>query len=291
MPHQHLICYIPVIHDGYLKWLADYPDASIHILGDHILTPRFDYLRKDIRALPAKSVIELLRGIGRNATEVKEASEVKRLLQTGGVIMPDDDISHALAAEFRAKNVVFEPVFLRWDRKAVETNLEVMPDRTLSMSADDPIVLALSDEAAKSTNWWRNVGAALVTNGQIVSLAHNNSVPTEYSSALDGDPRILAQRGSAIDTSIDIHAESRLIADAASRGTKLAGSAIYITTFPCPTCAKLIAASGIRHCYFVEGYASLDGQSILKANDVEIIKIETRLQISTRQKLTKYPKA
>ncbi len=291
MTKRHIVCYVPVIHQGYIDFFAQYPEADIYLLGTPVLASRFDYLCKDIRALQPANVAALLKGMGRSATEVTDASQVKQVLQTESAIMPDDDISHALAEEFGARRVVFEPVFLRWDRKATDTNQEVRPDRTVSLTAaDDPLISALYSEAGKSTNWWRNVGAAVVENGQVISLAHNGSVPTEYSSVLDGDPRILAQRGAAIDTSIDIHAESRLIGEAAAQGIKLSGKAMYVTTFPCPTCAKLIAASGIRQCYFVEGYASLDGQSILRANNVEIIKIETSPPEISRQKSKPYPK-
>ncbi len=291
MTKRHIVCYVPVIHQGYIDFFAQYPEADIYLLSAPVLASRFDYLRKDIRALQPANVAALLKGMGRSATEVTDASQVKQVLQTESVIMPDDDISHALAEEFGAGRVVFEPVFLRWDRKATDTNQEVRPDRTVSLTAaDDPLISALYSEAGKSTNWWRNVGAAVVENGQVISLAHNGSVPTEYSSALDGDPRILAQRGAAIDTSIDIHAESRLIGEAAAQGIKLSGKAMYVTTFPCPTCAKLIAASGIHQCYFVEGYASIDGQSILQANNVEIIKIETSPPEISRQKSKPYPK-
>ena len=292
MTRQHLVCYVPVLHQGYLDFFASYPDAEIHVMGGAVLGSRFDYLRKDIRALKPAAVTMLLNGMGRKATEVKTESQVKDLFQKRQVIVPDDDISHTLAEKFGAHGVVFVPVFLRWDRKSVDTNTDVKPDKVVTLPAADPIVEALYAEAGKSTNWWRNVGAALVSGDKVTALAHNGSVPTEYSSAIDGDPRILANRGSAIDTSVDIHAESRLIGQAASRGDCLAEKAIYVSTFPCPTCAKLIAASGIRKCYFIEGYATLDGQSILKANAIEIIKIDTEATPSnTRQRAQAYPDA
>ncbi|QQS19565.1 deoxycytidylate deaminase [Candidatus Saccharibacteria bacterium] len=288
MASQHIICYVPVIHEGYVNFFAKYPGASIGVLGKDVLSKRFDYLRKDIRALHPEKVATILRGIGRVA-EVIDEPTLKEVLRSGGVVMPDDDISHALAKEFGASEVTFEPVFLRWDRQAIDTNQVVHPDKVLSVAGNDSIIAALYAEASKSTNWWRTVGAAIVADGELVATAHNGSVPTAFSSAIDGDPRILANRGSAIDTSIDIHAESRLIGKAAAEGKKLSGTSIYVSTFPCPTCAKLIAASGITQCYYVEGYASIDGQSILKNNAVEIIKITAKTPATSRQKLKKYP--
>lgn len=289
MAVQKLICYVPVIHQGYIEFFESYPDAEIHVLSRSVLASRFDYLRKDVRTLEPSSVVRLLKGMGRSATEVKSDSQVKSLFETAGVIMPDDDISHALDEEFGGENVTFEPVFLRWDRKAIDTNQDVQPDRTVSINADDPIIATLCQEASKSTNWWRSVGAALVIDNTVIAAGHNSPMPTEYSSAIYGDPRILSGRGADIDLSIDIHAEPSAIGRAAAEGKALAGAALYVTTFPCPTCAKLIAASGIAQCYYVEGYATLDGQSILKANNVEIIKVKTKLPELSRQKPKEYP--
>ena len=286
---QRIICYVPVLHDGYLQFFAAYGDAQMYVLGSSILRARFDYLRKDIRALAPEAVASLLHGLGRE-TDVLEDSELEAVLKADGqIIMPDDDISHELAAEFKLNNAKFEPVFLRWDRQAVGTNQDVKPDRITQLSSDDPPISVLYKEAGKSTNWWRNVGAALMSKNNVLALAHNGPVPTEYSSAIDGDPRITAKRGEAIDTSIDIHAEARLIGEAAARGEKLAGASLFVTTFPCPTCAKLIAASGIAACYFIEGYASLDGQSILKSSGIEIIKVKTSVARNVHQKLKRYP--
>lgn len=286
---QHIVCYVPVIHDGYLSFFAKYSNAHIDILGTSVLRKRFDYLRKDIRALDPETVVAILAGMQREASILEEA-DLEALLRNNQIIMPDDEVSRALAAEFAIQNVQFEPVFLRWDRQAIDTNQEVKPDRTITLSDNDPIIAALYQEAGKSTNWWRRVGAALVAGDTVLALAHNGSVPTAYSSAIDGDPRITANRGQAIDTTIDIHAESKLIGQAAKQGKSLLGKAIFVTTFPCPTCAKLIAASGIAQCYFVEGYAMVDGQSILQANGVEIVKVEAAQPQPLPQQLKTYPR-
>ncbi|MCA9327415.1 hypothetical protein KDA14_02710, partial [Candidatus Saccharibacteria bacterium] len=161
-------------------------------------------------------------------------------------------------------------------------------DKTVTLDDNDLIVQALYKEAGKSTNWWRNVGAAIVDNGKIIAIAHNGSVPTEYSSAIDGDPRITENRGMEVDTSIDLHAEARLISEAAKNGTTFAGKTLFATTFPCASCAKLIATSGITACYFVEGYASIDGQAIMKSSGVELIKVDAAPKTHSRQLSKKY---
>lgn len=289
MSQQHIVCYVPVLHAGYLEFFDQHPGAHIHVVGTSVLQKYLGYARKDVRALSPDTVVKLLNASSYNA-DVLEVTDLETILRDNAPTMPDDDLSRVLVEAFNLQNATLEPVFLRWDRKAVDVNEDVQPDRTIELPADDAVLKALYEEANKSTNWWRNVAAAVIENGKVQAISHNSSLPTEYSSAIDGDPRITANRGTSIDTSIDIHAEAQLIGGAARRGEKLNGVSLYVSTFPCPTCAKLIAASGIKHCYFVEGYASIDGQSILKANGVEIIKVDTDARPFTlRQRAKKYP--
>jgi dCMP deaminase len=49
---------------------------------------------------------------------------------------------------------------------------------------------------------------------------------------------------------------------------------MYVTDFPCPPCAKLIAGAGIAKLYFRSGYAVLDGQEVLEAAGVELLKVD-----------------
>jgi len=65
-----------------------------------------------------------------------------------------------------------------------------------------------------------------------------------------------------------------LIAEAAKRGISLEGTNLYVTDFPCPPCAKLIARSGITRLYFSRGYAVLDGESTLKNKGVELVFVD-----------------
>jgi deoxycytidylate deaminase len=64
------------------------------------------------------------------------------------------------------------------------------------------------------------------------------------------------------------------VARAARTGTALEGADLYVTTFPCPACARLIAESGFRRCYFSGGYSVLDGDGILRAAGVELFWVD-----------------
>lgn len=274
--------YFPVIHRGYVDLIDKYPTATIGVFDDSILS-EFDYLRKDIRALTPEAAAAALTGFDRK-TSLLSRTALLHTLRSADIqlIMPHDDISRTLVDMYPAvrTEVILEPIFLRWDRDNTSVNVDVKPDREVNAREFSSIITTVENEANYSANWWRHVGAAIIIEGTVVASAHNQSLPTDFSLYIDGDPRITSHRGKDIETSIDIHAESKLIAEMAKQGISLQDTEICVSTFPCPNCAKLIATSGIKTCYFIEGYAMLDGHSVLKAANVEVVKI-TGAQLST----------
>jgi Deoxycytidylate deaminase len=52
-----------------------------------------------------------------------------------------------------------------------------------------------------------------------------------------------------------VHAEMSAITDAARRGVSTAGATIYVSTFPCHTCARHVVAAGIARLVYIEPYA------------------------------------
>lgn len=81
------------------------------------------------------------------------------------------------------------------------------------------------------------------------------------------DPRALAQRAMApggpfsksriadlLEFGRILHAEMSVVCTAARRGTPLAGTTMYTTTYPCHECARLIIGSGIRRVVYVDPY-------------------------------------
>lgn len=52
-----------------------------------------------------------------------------------------------------------------------------------------------------------------------------------------------------------VHAELAAIADAARRGVAVAGTTMYVTTFPCHHCTRHVVASGVRRVVYIYPYA------------------------------------
>ena len=192
--------------------------------------------------------------------------------------MPDEDLSRAVAeVYFRGSNVLFSPVFLRWHRNNVEEQKKVEVHRTANLSEFGREIMGkVFTEADKSFDWWRQVAAAIVKDGELILLARNKHVPDEQMPYVFGDPRSVFKRGIHIELSTAMHAEAALVAEAAKRGISLDGASLFVTDFPCPPCAKLVAYSGIKKCFFAGGYAVLDGEDILRDKGVELFFIDVK---------------
>jgi dCMP deaminase len=135
-------------------------------------------------------------------------------------------------------------------------------------------MLRALEAAGLSSDWWRQVGAVAVRAGVVLAVAHNEHRPTEYSPYLDGDPRNEFSRGVRADLSTALHAEAAVVARAARDGLGLAGADLYVSTFPCPACARLVGEAGIRRVYFAGPYAVLAGDEVLRAAGVERIFVD-----------------
>jgi dCMP deaminase len=283
------VAYIPVLHEGYRRFLERHArGVPLYLIGPELYE---DYrpLAKDIRALPADHAATAIAAWGVCSEvavlDVQSATELAERAPT--VVMPAEDISYQVAERFFGRcEVRFDTVFLRWDRTKTAQLLRPEPRTTVSAErliaelgpgeeAEHAAQLwgAADDAAMASIDWWRQVGAAMrLTNGETLS-ATNVHNPHPLSPYAVGDPRANLHKGVGLELSTATHAEARLIGEAARGGAATEGAVMFVTDFPCPPCAKLIAAAGVAKLYFIEGYAVLDGQDVLEAAGVELVQV------------------
>ncbi len=270
-----LIAYIPVLHAGYRRLFEQHRHADLYILGTEFMS-QFRPLTKDLRKLDPEQIRQAIAAWNLfDHIEIATPHRLKNLPQ-GTITMPDEDLSHVLAEQyFPARAIIYSPIFLRWDRTRSDAKTQPNPDRRISTrQLDRQLMTTAAAAGTHSSDIWRRVGALIAQDGQALLTAYNHSLPTANTAWADGDPRNNFSQGVAIETSIFIHAEATLIAQAAKRGLPLAGASLYVTTFPCPICAKLIASAGITTCYYATGYAMLDGQQILESAGVKLVQVD-----------------
>lgn len=275
---QIIVSFVPVLHTGYINFFKKYPNV-LYILDSDFVAD-IPKLERDIRqteSVVMKKAIESL-GIFKEV-KVLSRSEIGTFTESVSkldVIMPDDNLAHELKEKFFSDvEVEFVSIFLRWDKNISQTEFEVSPDRIISTDEVDKILIQdAENEAKKSSDWWRQVGAVIVREGKVLLQGHNRHLPTDLSMDAYGDPRSNFDAGERFDLSTAIHGEAGLIARAAREGVVLKDSHIYVTTYPCPNCAKLIAESGIKKVFYLKGYSLLDAENILKSYGVEIILVK-----------------
>ncbi len=277
MPEKNLILHIPVIHKGYLDLLGKLKGAisNVYIINGQLQDELSD-IKPDIASLSPETVKELLDKIGFQDVLILSKDNIGELADKE-LILIQDELSRNLYDKYlKGKKVEWQSVFLRWDKEKVLAELPVGDIEKSEDSFDLGMMKEAYKEAEKSSDWWRQIGAVLVRDGEIVARSYNQGVPNDNSPYQLGSIRDLFKAGEKQEFSPTIHAEQRLIAEAARTGLRTEDAFLYLTHFPCPVCSKLIAWSGIKKLYFSEGAANLDGRRILELADIKIVHISQK---------------
>jgi dCMP deaminase len=272
-----VLAYVPVLHEGYRRFFDRHArDRALYLIGPELYA---DYrpLAKDVRALPAADAAAAIAGweIASSVAVLDSAGAEALAAEGPSLVLPAEDVSYQVVERhFPRAAVRYDPVFLRWDKSKTVQMLDPQP---VASVAEDALVAELEDAAqgaaARSIDWWRQVGAALRFADGTLEVAANVHHPHELAPYAAGDPRSNFTQGVELELSTATHAEAALIAQAARDGRTTAGATIYVTDFPCPPCAKLIANAGIAKLYYRGGYAVLDGRDVLEAAGVEIVAV------------------
>jgi dCMP deaminase len=277
MAKKALVIFVPVIHTGYIRLFKQFPD-NIFLIGEDILKDWEGnvYLHRDKRRVDEKTISEIIKNI--DSVKSVKILDKNNLNLLGGheIVMPDEDVSHWFAEEqLENNNVDFKNIFLRWNKTIVITENEVSTDRLVTEDEMHKEFISRAVKLSeKSANWWRQIGTLAVKDEKVVMEAFNKHVPTQHNVELYGDLRSSFDPGELHEISNSIHGEAFLVAKSAKEGISLKGADLYVTTFPCPTCAKLVAESGIKRVYYKDGYSLADAEDVLKSAGVEIILVK-----------------
>lgn len=279
-----LVGYFPVPHRGVLDLVRRHLPDKVFILGEKY-TSLLPYLSRDVRALEPSEVAAALRGIFLAESKYFRQSQVLVMGEDADVaafrlfdqfIMPDEDITRAFAEKYLpVRNIIWDTAFLRWNMQNVASEFAVDPDEVISSDElDRRFMREALETASKSPDWWRQVGAVAVEKDEVVVALSNTHTLTDYTAYIDGDPRTPFRPGKRIDVSLAEHAESRLVAYFARISSPLSDCKIYVTTFPCPTCARLLVSAGIKELYYSEGYSLVNAREVFRSHNVKVVRVQ-----------------
>lgn len=283
MPNKKIaIAYIPVIHKGYLSYIESMIQEGVtelYLISDDILESHeeLDYIhRKDrLRAVPQEVIQKMITENYPITVHMLSIAQVMQLHEDRvHIYTPREDINEfIIQTYFGGHFVTYSNVFLRWNRENIGEEKVPHGEVVPLTEVQEEIMGKVITEATKSADWWRQVGAALVKDGELISLAHNEHMPEEELPNIYGDTRALFKKGMNIHYVTAAHAEIGVIAEAAKKGISTEGTELYVTDFPCPYCARLIAKAGVKKVYYQKGYAVLAGDDFLKEMGVEIVLV------------------
>ena len=218
-----VVAYVPVVHEGYRRFLERHAAGrKMYVIGPG---PARDYrpLAKDVRALEPEDAARALGALGIAASvavlDARGRRGARRERATS--ILPAEDVSYAVVERFFPRAAVrYDPAFLRWDKTRTVQLLDPRPERTVQRgrSATRELARAAEDEAARTIDWWRQVGAALRFADGTVAAAHNEHHPHPHAPYAAGDPRANFSQGRRAGA-VDRHAR-RGRADRAGRARR-----------------------------------------------------------------------
>ena len=274
MAKKTLIIHIPVVHRGYLDFFKKIKnDVSEIFIIDEIFILELTEFKPDIASIDAATAKNLLEKFGFDNVFILSKDKVQEL-HGKEIVLVQDEVSRNLAEKyFKNYKIEWQSVFLRWDRSKIlaKQNLEDIP--TSNKKFDVDMMKEALKESEKSGEWWRRIGAVLVVGEKILLRGNNKDLPSDHTPYQVGEARDFFKPGERQDIANTIHGEQNIIAKAAKDGVSTKGSSMYVTTFPCPVCAKLIACSGIKNLYFGEGGSNFDAKKVLESAGVKIVYV------------------
>ncbi len=273
-----LIAYIPVIHSGHSKLFEECRGSCCYLVDPPTLgfIEKFPYLGRETRALDVHTMQSLVQSMDYfDSVEVLSVEHISAIKESQNIVMADEDATRWFAQEYLHEvDVQFKSWFLRWDWDNAPAKEVVVPDVCVSkLKFDKDIIKLAYGYSERSSDWWRQIGAVVVKDGEVIYWGYNEHSPSPHTPYINGDTRTPFLAGQHIDLTSAGHAEAKIIAHAAGLKGGLDGSWIYVTTFPCPGCAISIINAGIKRVYFCEGYSLAHAAENLKACGVEIIQV------------------
>ena len=269
-----ILLYIPVIHQGYLQFLAKHRAEAqdVYVLGEDLIDEFLAH--KEIRAIASETAAKAVEALGFSHVHVATKANLSDLNGAKIITANEEIIKKIIDKYLSGSPVEYDKIFLRWDEGTVKSDHLPAYDRVSEEPFDREMTVRAANEGDKSSDWWRHVGAVLVKDGKVILESHNQHTPSEHTQYTDGDPRDVLEAGKLGFLSTAIHAEQAVVSEAAKRGISIEGASIYMNVFPCLVCARIIAFAGIKKCYFRTGNAYLNVEEALKSRGVEIVLVK-----------------
>lgn len=274
-----------VFHKGYADFLVQTSQNKeskifVGILGDKLIKD-LTALEPDIRKVSEENVEQIISAflsVEKYFTIEKDNfSEIIEKINPAKIIILKGDKSENFAEKYLEdyKDLIeYFDIRLRWqDSKVQEFKKEASKISEKELAEYQSFMAEAQTEAEKSKCWWRQVGAVAVKDGKVIFRGFNKMLPNDDECYKIGCIRDSIAPGKSPEICSVTHAEATIISLAANEGVSLKDTTLFVTHFPCPACAKLVALAGFKKLVYTRGSSVFDGERVMASRGVDIIKI------------------
>lgn len=145
-----------------------------------------------------------------------------------------------------------------------------------NLNINDQYFMNLAYKESNNSNCRRHVGAVLVKNGMVLATGYN-AAPIgikscqEYGICMRQRDNI--KSGTMQEHCKAVHAEQNAIINAARCGISIEDSTIYVTTYPCSICARMLINCSLKRIVYDGDYLDSNSHSMLEESGIAIEKI------------------
>ena len=277
-----------VFHKGYVEFLNEIKKDKegfiffVGILSDKIIK-ELTSLEPDIRKVSKKDIKRIINSyISIEEFFSIEKGSFSKILND---LKPDkifilkgdkgEDFANKYLIDSKYKDIIkYYDIRLRWsDDKVQEFKKEASELPEEELKKHQKFMQEALEEAERSKCWWRQVGAVTVKDEKVIFRGFNRMLPNEDECYKIGCIRDSIKPGKDPEVCSVTHAEASIISLAAHDGVSLKNTILYVTHFPCPACAKLIALAGFKKVVYSRGSSVFDGERVMTSAKVDIVRI------------------
>lgn len=139
----------------------------------------------------------------------------------------------------------------------------------------DEYFMKLAEDVSTRSTCRRHVGAVITKNNVIVSTGYNGS-PKGLTHCSENGGCIREKNNVPSGTMQEfcraVHAEQNAIIQAAVNGTSIKGGTIYINTYPCSICTRMLINAEIKRIVYNSDYSDELSKEMLDESGIEVVK-------------------
>lgn len=144
----------------------------------------------------------------------------------------------------------------------------------------DEYFMNIAEDVSLRSTCRRQVGAVITVDNKIKTTGYNGAPKgLKHCSDMGGCMRQLNNipSGTQQEFCRAEHAEQNAIIQAATDGNKIKGGTLYVNTYPCSICARMIINAEIKKVVYASDYSDKLAKELFEESGIEIVKYEKKL--------------